>query len=97
MTLLNFAILAVVAWIAIRQEAIRMTTDAQWAAAFERLNTATSAIAALIQKLVDQLGQGGLTADQEAAALAKLGDAATALEAMAQTPTDPVPVEPPVG
>lgn len=96
MTLLDFAIFAIVAWIAIRQEAIRMATQAEFAAAFERVNAATTAIATLLRELRDALASGGLTAEQEAEQLAKLGQVADALDAMAQNPTNPVPIEPPV-
>jgi hypothetical protein len=78
----------------LKLEAI-MATQAEFTAAFERLNTATSNIAAVLNALRDQIAGLGLDATVEADILNKLGAAAGALEAMAQSPTDPVPVEPP--
>ena len=94
-TLLVFIIiLVIVVWAALTRqiEEARMATEEQFAAAFERLNTATTAVANLIRQLRDDLASGGLTPEQEADKLAKLGLAADALEAMAQNPTNPVPV-----
>lgn len=69
-----------------------MVTAAQSDAAFERVNVATTAIAVLIRDLITKQQAGGMTAAEEEAGQTKLLGVADALEAMAVTPTDPVPV-----
>lgn len=69
-----------------------MATLTEFETAFARVDSATTAIATLIRDLTAQLVTGGLDAAQEQAIFERLGGAATALEAMAVTPTDPVPV-----
>lgn len=75
-----------------RLEKLIMTTSAEFTAGFARVDAATTAIAALIRDLIAKQQAGGMTADEEAAAQTKLLAVADALEAMAATPTDPVPV-----
>jgi hypothetical protein len=75
-----------------RLERLIMATNAEFQEGFERVDAATTAIGALITSLVAKIAAGGMSADEEAAALDKLRASAGALEAMAQSPTDPVPV-----
>ncbi len=89
------AIFVLVVVVAVRQEVIRMASEAEFQAAFDRVNVATSAIAAILRDLRDKLKAGGLTAQQEDAELEKLGTVADALEAMAVEPANPVPIQPP--
>lgn len=72
-----------------------MATQAEFQAAFDRINAATNQVATLLNNLRDQVSELGLDATVEAQLLSQLQGAAGALEAMAVTPTDPVPVEPP--
>jgi len=79
-----------------------VATKQQFDDILARLNTATSAAAAKITELRDKLASGGLSAAEEQAALDQLGGVASALEAMAQDPDNPVPTpvpepEPPTG
>jgi hypothetical protein len=71
-----------------------MATLVEFEAGFARVDAATTAIANLIRDLTAQLAAGGLNAAQEQAIFDRLGLAAGALEAMAVTPTDPVPIDP---
>jgi hypothetical protein len=71
---------------------ILMATAAEFTAGFARIDAATTAIATLIRDLIAKQQAGNMTADEEAAAQAKLLQVADSLEAMASTPTDPVPV-----
>lgn len=73
-------------------ENLIMATSQQYADAQARIDEATTAIAALIRKLVAQQQAGGMTAEEEDAALAKYSAVADALEAMGKDPNDPVPV-----
>ncbi len=72
-----------------------MASKEQFEAAFARVDTATSGIAKVIRDLIAKIQGGGMTAEEEAAILAKLDQSATALEGMAVDPTNPVPTEPP--
>lgn len=76
-----------------------MATQQQFNDLVARLNAATSAAGAKITELRDKLASAlnnaGLTGTEEQAALDQLGSVASALEAMAQDPANPVPVEPP--
>jgi len=72
-----------------------MATAAEFTAGFDRVDAATNAIAALIRTLVERQQSGSMTAAEETAAQNKLLQVADALEAMAATPTDPVPVSVP--
>lgn len=69
-----------------------MATAEQFTAGFARLDAATTAVATLIRDLIAKQQAGGMTAAEEDAAQARLLAAADALEAMAASPTDPVPV-----
>ena len=60
-----------------------------------RIDTATNDVAADLRKLRDDLANAGLSVEQEAAVLGKLDAAATALEAVAADPADPVPTPEP--
>lgn len=71
---------------------IVMATAEQFTAGFARLDAATTAVATLIRDLIAKQQAGGMTAAEEDAAQARLLAAADALEAMAASPTDPVPV-----
>jgi hypothetical protein len=73
-----------------------MATAAEFTAGFAKLDAATSAIAARIQKYIDAVQTGNMTDAEEAAALATLGGAVTALEAMGKDPVNPVPVPVPL-
>lgn len=86
-----------------------MATQEQINAALSRLNVATNsigagltAVGAKIEELRTQISNAGLSAEAEAAALATLDSiganleaSAASLNAMAQDPANPVPVEPP--
>jgi hypothetical protein len=73
-----------------------MATKEEFEAGFARVDAATTGIANVIRELIAKIEAGGMTAEEEAAVLARLGQSADALEAMAVTPEDPVPVDPPV-
>lgn len=70
---------------------LTMTTAAEFTAGFARIDEATTKIAALIRDLISKQQAGGMTEEEETAAQDKLLLVASALEAMAATPTDPVP------
>lgn len=72
-----------------------MTTAQQMNDALERVNQATTKIAELIRKLIEQQQTGGMTEEEETAVQTKLLAAADALEKMAGSAEDPVPQEPP--
>lgn len=72
-----------------------MATAADFQAGFAKLDAATTAIAARIQKYIDAK-QSGMTDAEEAAALVELGRLVAPLEAMGKDPVDPVPVILPV-
>ena len=72
-----------------------MTTAAEFQVAFAKVDTATSAIAARIQALLDR-PLSGMSAEEETALKAQFDVLVTSLEAMAVTPANPVPVPPPV-
>lgn len=57
----------------------------------KRIDDATTAIGVKIQKLLDQLAAGGMTADEEASVLQQAKDEAAKLEGLAADPTNPVP------
>lgn len=69
-----------------------MTTAAEFNAGFARIDAATTAIGQLIRDIVASQQAGSMTAEEEEAAQTKLLACATALEAMATNPTEPVPV-----
>lgn len=73
---------------------ILMATAAEYQAGFDRVDAATSNIATLIRTLIDR-PLGGMSSAEEDAFKAKLESVAGSLEAMAATPTNPVPIEPP--
>jgi hypothetical protein len=68
-----------------------MATEQEMDALIERLNAATNKLAATLKDLRDQLAAGGLTQEQEAAAVAKLDSAIASLEAMGADPQQPIP------
>jgi hypothetical protein len=78
------------------REKMIMATLAEFQAGFQRMDQATSQIAARLKRLSDQISAGGMTPDEEAQAVAQLNAAASALEAMGKEPENPVPVEPEV-
>lgn len=67
-----------------------MTSAAEFTAAFERVNVATSAIAERLRTLSGQIGS--MSGAEEDAAKAQLDQLAATLEAMGATPDNPVPV-----
>lgn len=68
---------------------IAMATQAEFEAGFARVDAATTAIAAILRDLAGQIGS--MTSAQEDAARDRLNAVASTLEAMAVTPTNPVP------
>jgi hypothetical protein len=68
-----------------------MATQADYDALIDRLNAATSKVAGVLRDLRDKLAAGGMTADEEAAELAKLGAVADSLDALGADPTNPIP------
>jgi len=72
-----------------------MATVAQFEAALNRVDIATTQIGQGIQTLLDRIQAGGLTDAEEAAALDAIGVRALALENMASDVNNPVPVLPP--
>lgn len=62
-----------------------------------RLDTATNTVAATLKDLRDKLAAGGLTAEEEAAAITSLDGAIARLESLGADPGNPVPEEPPAG
>ena len=74
-----------------------MASEQDVQALVARLDTATNSVAATLQTLRDQIADGGLTKEQEAAAIANLDGAIARLEALGADPNNPVPEpEPPV-
>lgn len=77
-----------------------MATEQQVEDLIGRFNAATNAVATKIRtqrdKIAELLAAGGLTGDQETAALAALDGIAAQLEAVAADPDNPIPEEPPV-
>lgn len=69
-----------------------MATAQQFQEGFARIDTATTAIAALIRSLVEKQQAGNMNEAEESAAQDKLLQVAASLEAMAVKPADPVPV-----
>lgn len=80
-------------WIAYRQEVIHMATKADFDALLAAVDAETTRIANKIQELIDRLGQGGLTVEEEAAVLTELSAASARLRTIGADPADPVPVE----
>ncbi len=72
-----------------------MATAADFANLRARFDAATTAVANTIRDLKDKLATGGLTAEEETAALASLGTVADQLEAMGKpdVPLPDVPAE----
>jgi hypothetical protein len=68
-----------------------MATEQDVLALVTRLDAATNAVAATLQSLRDQIADGGLTKEQEAAAVASLDGAIARLEALGANPENPVP------
>lgn len=73
---------------------INMPTKEEFAAAFAEVNEATTNIAADIERLTSQIGSGGLSEADEAAALAELQGIATRLKDIAATTPDGEPTPP---
>lgn len=71
---------------------ISMATAAEFTAGFARIDAATTAIATLIRDLIAKQQAGGMTAEEEADVFTQFEAVATSLEAMAATPTNPVPI-----
>jgi len=73
-----------------------MATKGDFDSIVGKLNTATNAVAARIQKYIDKVSAGGITAADEDKAIADLQAAADTLTAMGADPADPIPapVEP---
>lgn len=71
-----------------------MATLEQFEQALNRIDTATTDIANDIRQLKDEIANGGLNADNEAAILSRLDATATALEAIGASVENPVPDEP---
>lgn len=75
-----------------------MATLAEFQTALSRIDTATTTAAAVLKEVRDRVAEletsAGISADDEASVLTQLDQVAAALEQMAQTPEEPVPVEP---
>ena len=69
-----------------------MATVQQFEAALSRIDAATTQAAAVIRQLRDDIASSGMTGTDEGNVLGRLEGVAASLEAMAQSPTDPVPV-----
>jgi len=67
-----------------------MATQAEFTAALDRVFSEIAETAQLVRDLKDQLANGGLSGEEEAAVIQQLGAAADALDAIQN------PVEPPV-
>lgn len=95
------ALAAVTTGIAVLNESVQqlketiMASQAQFDAAFQRINTATNTVADLLRKYAEDKRSGGMTEEQENAALKQFEQAASSLEQMGQSQQDPVPQEPP--
>lgn len=74
----------------LKLEKLTMATAAEFQAGFDRVDAATTGIANLIRTLIDRPLSGMSTAEEDTFK-AKLEQVASSLEAMAATPTDPVP------
>lgn len=68
-----------------------MATADEFKIALAKVEVATTAIGARLQKYIDDKNAGGMTAAEETAALAQLGVLATSLETMGKDPANPVP------
>ena len=66
-----------------------MATIQDFRAALAEVDAETNRIAAVITDLVNKISAGGLTADEEAEALAGIQSAANALKAVGATPPTP--------
>jgi hypothetical protein len=71
-----------------------LATQQQMQDAIARLNTATTAVADRLRRLAEQIENGGMTGEQENAAVAELNTLADSLTSMGQDPADPVPQDP---
>lgn len=72
-----------------------MAKQEQFDAVITRIDAATTAIADQLRDLKEQLTNAGLSAEVEAAVLARLETSATQLEAVGKDPENPVPEIPP--
>jgi hypothetical protein len=72
-----------------------MTTITQWTEKFSRIDAATTTIGQGIIVLLDRLRTGGLSDEEETQVLTDIEVRAAALEAIAASVENPVPVEPP--
>lgn len=68
-----------------------MASKDQFDALVSRLDAASNKLAATLQELRDKLAAGGMTAEEEAAAVATLDNSIKALEALGADPENPVP------
>lgn len=71
---------------------ILMGMKEDFAQGLKDVEEATTAIGARIDKYIADQAAGGMTAEDEAAQLARLQQDAAALKAMGKNPADPVPV-----
>lgn len=71
-----------------------MATLQDFQTALDRVNAATTTIAERIRTLEESISNMGLTAEQEQQIHTQLTGIADGLEQMAQTPENPVPVDP---
>jgi hypothetical protein len=81
------AILAVVVWIAIRQEVMHMATKQDFVDIADSLGSGIADVRSDIQKLKDSIGSGGLTAQEEDEAKALLQAKLDELKALADENT----------
>lgn len=72
-----------------------MDNAQQMESVLQRIDTATSAVAALLRKFIDEHAAGGMTREQEQSFITRFSNAADALENMAKSAEDPVPQDPP--
>jgi hypothetical protein len=73
-----------------KQDKIMASTE-EFQVAFQRIDTATTGIAAELKKIPQQYANQGLSAEAEDRLLQQMNDAATRLEGIASSPSDPVP------